>query len=240
MRAHSMFCCTLPQRRAGKNVTARLHFARTLRETFSHIERRKSRLENDYLIRYHTFRGEEFPKHTRAKAAPTPIAETPLEAGAGPIIRRPLSFCLDEPKLAGSPSSSNRDDVLTTTGPERGSLIEAQHAAQQAVRHVDIVGVRVAAEQQEAEEPARILLQLPCAQPQPMGRILRALPRQGNAARQGPEGRCEEAAQGDLRDYAGQGPVLGLASRSKKGRRRPLTGPAAALSSLSEIRQQIS
>ena len=87
-----MFCCTLPQRRARENVTARLHFGRTLRETFSHIRLRKSRLKNDYLIRYHTFRGEEFPKHTRAKAAPTPIAETPLEASAGPIIWRPLSF----------------------------------------------------------------------------------------------------------------------------------------------------
>ena len=205
-----MFCCTLPQRRAGENVTARLHFVGTLREAFSHIRSRKSRLKNDYLIRYHTFRGEEFPKHTRAKAAPTPIAETPLEASAGPIIWRSLSFCLDEPKLAGSPSSSNRDDVLTATGPERGSLIEAQHAAQQAVRHVDIVGVRVAAEQQEAEEPARILLQLPCAQPQPMGRILRALPRQGHAARQGAESRGEEAARGDLRDHGGQGSVRSL------------------------------
>lgn len=92
LRAHSMFCCTLPQRRAGENVTARLHFARTLQEAFSHIRPRKSRLKNDYLIRYHTFRGEEFPTHTRAKAAPTPIAETPLEASAGPIIRRSLSF----------------------------------------------------------------------------------------------------------------------------------------------------
>lgn len=217
-----MFCCTLPQRRAGENVTARLHFGRTLRETFSHIRSRKSRLKNDYLIRYHTFRGEEFPKHTRAKAAPTPIAETPLEAGAGPIIWRPLSFCLDEPKLAGSPSSSNRDDVLTTTGPERGSLIETQHAAghaaQQAVRHVDTVGVRVAAGQQEAEEPARILLQLPCAQPQPMGRILRALPRQGHAARQGAESRGEEATRGDLRDHGGQGSVRSLTAG---GDRRP-------------------
>ena len=125
-------------------------------------------------------------------------------------------------KLAGSPSSSNRDDVLTTTGPERGSLIEAQHAAghaaQQAVRHVDTVGVRVAAGQQEAEEPARILLQLPCAQPQPMGRALRALPRQGHAARQGAESRGEEAAQGVLRDHGGQGSVRSLTAG---GGRRP-------------------
>ena len=86
------------------------------------------------------------------------------------------------------------------------------------VRHVDIVGVRVAAGQQEAEEPARILLQLPCAQPQPMGRILRALPRQGHAARQGAESRGEEAARGDLRDYEGQGSVRSLTAG---GDRRP-------------------
>lgn len=123
--------------------------------------------------------------------------------------------------------------------PRQAGLVLRAGAAQQAVRHVDIVGVGVAAGQQEAEEPARILVQLPSAQPQPMGRLLRALPRQGNAARQGPEGRCEEAAQGDLRDYAGQGSVLGLASRLEKKKRRPLTGPAAALSPSSEIRQQI-
>lgn len=123
--------------------------------------------------------------------------------------------------------------------PRQAGLVLRAGAAQPAVRHVDIVGVGVAAGQQEAEEPARILVQLPSAQPQPMGRLLRAPPRQGNAARQGPEGRCEEAAQGDLRDYAGQGPVLGLASRLEKKKRRPLTGPAAALSPSSEIRQQI-
>ncbi|MDY4987988.1 MAG: transposase [Ellagibacter isourolithinifaciens] len=92
LRAGSAIWRAASQRRAEENVTARLHFGRTLRETFSHIRLRKSRLKNDYLIRYHTFRGEEFPKHTRAKAAPTPIAETPLEASAGPIIWRPLSF----------------------------------------------------------------------------------------------------------------------------------------------------
>ncbi len=63
--------------------------------------------------------------------------------------------------------------------PRQAGLVLRAGAAQPAVRHVDIVGVRVAAGQQEAEEPAHILLQLPCAQPQPMGRILRALPRQG-------------------------------------------------------------
>ena len=123
--------------------------------------------------------------------------------------------------------------------PRQAGLALRAGAAQPAVRHVDIVGVGVAAGQQEAEEPARILVQLPGAQPQPMGRLLRALPRQGDAARQGAEGRGEEAAQGDLRDYAGQGPVLGLASRLEKKKRRPLTGPAAALSPSSEIRQQI-
>ena len=94
--------------------------------------------------------------------------------------------------------------------PRQAGLVLRAGAAQQAVRHVDIVGVRVAAGQQEAEEPARILLQLPCAQPQPMGRLLRALPRQGHAARQGPEGRGEEAAQGDLRGHEGQGSVRSL------------------------------
>ena len=94
--------------------------------------------------------------------------------------------------------------------PRQAGLVLRAGAAQPAVRHVDIVGVRVAAGQQEAEEPAHILLQLPCAQPQPMGRILRALPRQGHAARQGPEGRGEEAAQGDLRGHEGQGSVRGL------------------------------
>lgn len=95
-------------------------------------------------------------------------------------------------------------------GPRQARLVLRARTAQQAVRHVDIVGVRIAAGQQEAEEPARILLQLPCAQPQPMGRLLRALPRQGHAARQGAESRGEEAAQGDLRDHEGQGSVRSL------------------------------
>lgn len=95
-------------------------------------------------------------------------------------------------------------------GPRQAGLALRAGAAQPAVRHVGIVGVSVAAGQQEAEEPARILLQLPCAQPQPMGRPLRALPRQGHAARQGAESCGEEAAQGDLRDHEGQGSVRGL------------------------------
>ena len=103
-------------------------------------------------------------------------------------------------------------------GPRQARLVLRARAAQQAVRHVDIVGVRVAAGQQEAEEPAHILLQLPCAQPQPMGRVLRALPRQGHAARQGAESRGEEAAQGDLRDHEGQGSVRSLTAG---GDRRP-------------------
>lgn len=59
-------------------------------------------------------------------------------------------------------------------------------------------------------EPARVLVQLPGAQPQPMGRPLRALPRQGDTARQGPEGRGEEAAQDDLRGHERQGSVRNL------------------------------
>ena len=102
--------------------------------------------------------------------------------------------------------------------PRQAGLVLRAGAAQPAVRHVDIVGVGVAAGQQEAEEPARILVQLPSAQPQPMGRLLRALPRQGNAARQGPESRGEEAAQGDLRDHEGQGSVRSLTAA---GDRRP-------------------
>ena len=102
--------------------------------------------------------------------------------------------------------------------PRQAGLVLRAGAAQPAVRHVDIVGVGVAAGQQEAEEPAHILLQLPCAQPQPMGRLLRALPRQGDAARQGAESRGEEAAQGDLRDHEGQGSVRSLTAG---GDRRP-------------------
>lgn len=95
-------------------------------------------------------------------------------------------------------------------GPRRARLALRARAAQQAVRHVDTVGVRVAAGQQEAEEPAHILLQPPCAQPQPMGRVSRALPRQGHAARKDAESRGEEAARGDLRDHGGQGSVRSL------------------------------
>lgn len=51
-----------------------------------------------------------------------------------------------------------------------------------------------------------------------MGRILRALPRQGHAARQGAESRGEEAARGDLRDHGGQGSVRSLTAG---GGRRP-------------------
>lgn len=52
--------------------------------------------------------------------------------------------------------------------PESRPGFEAR-AAQSAIRHVDIVGVRFAAGQQEAEEPAHILVQPPCAKPWPMG-----------------------------------------------------------------------
>ena len=103
-------------------------------------------------------------------------------------------------------------------GPRQARLALRARTAQQAVRHVDIVSVRVATGQQEAEEPAHILLQLPCSQPQPMGRILRALPRQGHAARQGAESRGEKAVQGDLRDHEGQGSVRSLTAG---GDRRP-------------------
>ena len=103
-------------------------------------------------------------------------------------------------------------------GPRQARLALRARAAQQAVRHVDTVGVRVAAGQQEAEEPARILWQLPFAQPQPMGRILRALPRQGHTARQGAESGGEEAARGDLRDHGGQGSIRSLTAG---GDRRP-------------------
>ena len=51
-----------------------------------------------------------------------------------------------------------------------------------------------------------------------MGRIVRALPRQGHAARQGAESRGEEAARGDLRDHGGQGSVRSLTAG---GDRRP-------------------
>ena len=47
---------------------------------------------------------------------------------------------------------------------------------------------------------------------------LAGMPRQGHAARQGPEGRGEEAAQGDLRDHEGQGSVRSLTAG---GGRRP-------------------
>ncbi len=53
--------------------------------------------------------------------------------------------------------------------PRQADLVLRAGAAQPAVRHVDIVGVNIAAGQQEAEEPARVLVQLPGAQPQPMG-----------------------------------------------------------------------
>ena len=42
-------------------------------------------------------------------------------------------------------------------GPRKACLVLRAGAAQPAVRHVDIVGIRVAAGQQEAEEPARVL-----------------------------------------------------------------------------------
>lgn len=52
---------------------------------------------------------------------------------------------------------------------------------------------------------------------------LAGMPRQGHAARQGPEGRGEEAAQGDLRDHEGQGSVRSLTAGGAAGPARPVS-----------------
>ena len=166
-------------------------------------------------------------------------------------VRNISSLALSRTKLAGMPRAYlpglaahgiraghiHRHSRLPE--PRQAGLVLRAGAAQPAVRHVDIVGVGVAAGQQEAEEPAHILMQLPGQEREPLRRVLPRLQGPRHVPRRGAQSRRAQKAEGDLRDYAGQGPVLGLASRLEKKKRRPLTGPAAALSPSSEIRQQI-
>jgi hypothetical protein len=100
---------------------------------------------------------------------------------------------------------------------------------EQAVGHLALVGLRLEAGQQEAEEPARLLVQLPRQEQLQVRGVLPALPREGHVPRRGAEGDGEEEIEGDLHHHEGQGPLLGLGQAGRnRDRHRDPRGSASA------------
>ena len=144
------------------------------------------------------------------QAAPIPYRENAIDGlyaqypGALVLVDRVRnigSLALSRAKLAGMPRAY--PPGLAPRNGQPGTSISSASASRQGSKRL------------------KNLLVFSCsrlAQPQPMGRALRALPRQGHAARQGAESRGGEAAQGDLRDHEGQGSVRSLTAG---GDRRP-------------------
>ena len=89
--------------------------------------------------------------------------------------------------------------------PRQAGVVLRIGAAQPPIRGFGVVGVGVPAGQQAPEEPAYLLMQPPRPNRRAVGRALREVPRPRHAARQGPQGRREKAAEGDLRRHEGQG-----------------------------------
>ena len=100
--------------------------------------------------------------------------------------------------------------------PRQARLLLRAGAPQQAVGDLRIVGHGIPPGEQEAEEPARVLVQLTDQERQPVRRLLPEVQGPGHAPRQGAQGRRQEEAEGDLRDHEGQGALRGLASRREK------------------------
>ena len=84
-------------------------------------------------------------------------------------------------------------------------------AAQPPVGDLDLLGDGIAPRQQEAEEPAHILMQLPYPDRGEMGRLLHQVPRAGHVARQGAQGAGAKETEGHLRGHARQGALRSLA-----------------------------
>lgn len=84
-------------------------------------------------------------------------------------------------------------------------------AAQPPVGNLDLLGDGIAPRQQEAEEPAHILMQLPYSDRGEMGRLLHQVPRAGHVARQGAQGAGAKETEGHLRGHARQGALRSLA-----------------------------
>lgn len=84
-------------------------------------------------------------------------------------------------------------------------------AAQPPVGNLDLLGDGIAPRQQEAEEPAHILMQLPYPDRGEMGRLLHQVPRAGHVARQGAQGAGAKETEGHLRGHARQGALRSLA-----------------------------
>lgn len=97
--------------------------------------------------------------------------------------------------------------------PRLSGIVLRNRPEKQAVGHLALVGLRLEAGQQEAQEPAHLLVQLPRQEQLQVRGVLPALPREGHVPRRGAEGDGEEEVEGDLRHHEGQGPLRGLASR---------------------------
>ena len=132
-------------------------------------------------------------------------------ARRGRHVRVPADRPGDRPQDRVRAGGGHRHRRLSRPRPPRVPL--RGRAQEPAVGQVHIVGGLVPPGEQAAEEPAHLLLQLALLQQGPVRRLLPQLQESRHAPRGGPEGRCQEEIEGDLRDHEGQGPVLGLAGR---------------------------
>ena len=98
------------------------------------------------------------------------------------------------------------------------------------LRHVHIIGLRVQAGEQEAEEPAHLLVQLAMPEQEPVRRVLQGMPQPRHVPRGGAEGRRPEADQGHLRDHAGRGPPTRPRKRTAPARKAPRPGACVSVS----------
>lgn len=95
---------------------------------------------------------------------------------------------------------SRRDRVVLRIG-----------AAQPPTGNLDLLGDGITPKQQETEEPAHILMQLPNPNIGEVGRLKHQVPRTEHVAQQGAQNAATKEAKGHLRGHAGQGVLRRLA-----------------------------
>ena len=114
--------------------------------------------------------------------------------------------------------------------PRRARFVLRPGAAQPPVGNLDLLGNGIAPRQQEAEEPAHVLMQLPYPGRGEMGRLLRQVPRAGHVARQGAGAK---KAEGHLRGHARQGALRRLVEALRTDWSPPAERPDASMSRFS-------
>ena len=113
--------------------------------------------------------------------------------------------------------------------PRQARFVLRPDAAQPPVGGLDLLGDGIAPRQQEAEEPARILVQPPHPDRGEMGRLLCQVPRAGHAARQGSQGAGAKEAEGHLRGHVGQGALRRLVEALRADWSPPAEWPGVSM-----------